>query len=110
MTNVVWTQNFLQNARGLTIADGGGIVWSFNKNTNTLTATGVGGGVLSSVGFADTSGTPIFTVTNSPLVANGTLDITLHTQGAGLIFAGPVSGVDAQPTFRALVASDLPTV
>lgn len=102
------TWNFFANARGLTIADGGGIVWSFNANTNTLTATGGSGGVLSSVGLADTSTTPIYTVSNSPLTTNGTLNITLNAQAKNLVFIGPVTGANAQPTFRALAAADLP--
>lgn len=34
--------------------------------------------------------------------------ITLPVRAANLVFAGPESGSDAAPTFRALVASDLP--
>lgn len=107
--SVSLTSKFFANARGLTLLDGGGITWSINKNTNAVTATGSGGGVLSSVGFADTSSTPIYTVTNSPLTANGTLDITLKTQAANLVFAGPGTGAAAQPTFRGLVLADIPT-
>lgn len=32
------SNNFLLNSRGLSWADGGGIVWTFNKNTNTISA------------------------------------------------------------------------
>lgn len=39
---VTLTSNFLQNARGLTFVDGGGVTWSFNPNTNSLTATSGG--------------------------------------------------------------------
>lgn len=108
--SISFTSNFLLNARGLTFADGGGLVWSFNKNTNTLTATGGSGGVLSSVGLADTSTSPILTVGGSPLTANGAINITLKTQAAGLVFAGPATGPNAQPTFRAIVATDVPTL
>lgn len=103
------TSNFFKNARGLTISDGGGITWAFNKSTNTLSASGSSGGVLSSVGLADASTTPIYTVTNSPLTNNGTLDITLKAQAANSVFAGPTTGAAAQPTFRAMVVADLPT-
>lgn len=108
MANVTLTSNFFKNARGLTISDGGGVTWSFNKNTNTLSAAGSSGGVLSSVGLADTSTMPIYTITNSPLTNNGTLDITLKTQSANLVFAGPTTGAATQPTFRAMVVADLP--
>lgn len=41
------TGNFFANSRGLTISDGGGITWAFNKNTNTLTATAAAGSGVS---------------------------------------------------------------
>jgi hypothetical protein len=54
----------------------------------------------------------IFTesVTGSPITDTGTIAITigLATQSANLVFAGPSSGAAAQPTFRSLVAADLP--
>ena len=109
MTTVKLTGNFLATARCLIFADGGGISWAFNPNTNVLTGSATAGGTfLSSVGFADTSTSPIFTVTNSPLIANGTLDITLKTQASNTLFAGPTTGSAAQPSFRAIVAADLP--
>ena len=109
MTTVALTGNFLATARCLTFSDAGGVSWNFNPNTNTLTASATAGGTfLSSVGLADLSTAPIYTVTNSPLTANGTLDITLKTQTANYVFAGPVSGAAAQPAFRALVTADFP--
>lgn len=104
------TSSFFKNARGLTLKDSATVTWAINKNTNEISATGSGGGGgLTSVGFADASGTPIYTVTNSPLVANGTLTITLNNQSANRVFAGPTTGAAAQPTFRALVLADIPT-
>lgn len=108
--SVSLTSNFFLNARGITFADGGGLVWAFNRNTNTLTATGGSGGVLSSVGVADTSSTPIYTVSSSPLTTNGTIDLTLNAQARNTAFAGPITGANAQPTFRALVSADIPTL
>lgn len=111
MTTVKLTGNFLATARCLIFSDGGGVSWNFNQNTNTLTASATSGGTfLSSVGLAETSTAPIYTVTNSPLTANGTLDITLNTQAANLIFSGPTTGAAAQPTFRSLVAADIPVL
>src|ERR1035437_366439 len=111
MTTVKLTGNFLATARCLIFGDGGGISWNFNPNTNVLTASGTGGGTfLSSVGLADTSTTSIFTITGSPLTANGTLDFVLNTQAANAVFAGPTTGAAGQPTFRALVAADIPTI
>jgi hypothetical protein len=51
----------------------------------------------------------IFAVTNSPVISVGTLTAALNTQAANLVFAGPATGADATPTFRALVTADLPS-
>jgi hypothetical protein len=48
------------------------------------------------------------TVTGSPITSAGTLIPALLTQTANTILAGPTSGGAATPTFRALVAGDLP--
>jgi len=37
-----------------------------------------------------------------------TQELSLDTQSANTVFAGPASGADADPTFRALVANDIP--
>lgn len=105
---VTLTSNFFQNARGLTLADGGGVTWSINKNTNAITATTTAGSSLSSVGLSDASTTPIYTVGSSPLTSNGTLSLTLNAQSAATVFAGPATGAAAQPTFRGLALTDLP--
>ena len=65
-------------------------------------------GTVTSVGLSDTSTTAIYTVSGSPVTTSGTIDITLNTQTANRVFAGPTTGSAAQPTFRALVAADLP--
>jgi hypothetical protein len=70
------TANFLANTRGITFADGGGIAWTFNQTTNTLTATGTSGAVLSSVGLASTD----FTISGSPLTTNGNITANLAAQ------------------------------
>lgn len=104
------TSNFLTQARGLTFEDTGSVTWAINKNTNQISAVTIAHGTLSSVGLADASISPIYTITGSPLTANGTLDFTLIAQAKNLVFAGPATGANAQPTFRALVAADIPTL
>lgn len=42
------------------------------------------------------------------ILSLSTQELGLDTQGANTIFAGPASGADAVPTFRALVADDIP--
>lgn len=64
-------------------------------------------GSVTSVGLALPS---IFTVSGSPVTGAGTLTGTLANQTANIVFAGPGSGGAATPTFRALVAADIPTI
>ena len=50
----------------------------------------------------------ILSVSGSPITTSGTLAVTLATQTANTFFAGATSGGAATPTFRALVAADMP--
>jgi hypothetical protein len=52
----------------------------------------------------------IFTVSGSPITTSGTLAVSLATQTANTVWAGPSSGSAAAPTFRALVALDIPSL
>ena len=52
----------------------------------------------------------ILTVSGSPITGSGTLTVTLATQNANLVFAGPSSGGAATPTFRSLVVGDIPVL
>jgi hypothetical protein len=52
----------------------------------------------------------IMSVSGSPITGAGIIAITLSNQNANLIFAGPSSGGAANPSFRSIVANDLPTV
>lgn len=53
----------------------------------------------------------LLAVTGSPITTSGTFAVTLATQSPNQILAGPASGMaGAAPSFRALVAADLPTV
>ncbi len=49
---------FFANARGVTFKDGGAVTWSFNPNTNEISAVASGGG-----GISETSGTYTGTLT-----------------------------------------------
>ncbi len=68
----------------------------------------VAGGSVLSVG--ETGDGVIFntTVGGSPVTTTGTLVPALQTQTAKTFLAGPASGSAATPTFRAIVAGDLP--
>lgn len=61
---------------------------------------------LSTVTFSDS--TPLSFAVAYPDAFSATITTALDTQQAATIFAGPTSGADATPTFRALQASDLP--
>lgn len=63
-----------------------------------------GTGTVTSVGITAPS---IFSVADSPVTASGTIALALATQAANRVWAGPATGADAAPTFRALVAADL---
>ena len=70
-------------------------------------ATPGGGGTVTSVALSLPS---IFTVSGSPVTSSGTLTGSLATQSANLVFAGPSSGSADAPTFRSLVAADIPAL
>lgn len=80
-----------------------------------LTADGSGGatytdansGTVTSVAVTVPS---ILSVSGSPITTSGTIAITLATEAANKVFAGPTSGGSATPTFRSLVAADIPSL
>ena len=65
---------------------------------------GKGDGSVTSVALSLPS---IFSVTGSPVTSSGTLTAALVTQAANTVFAAP-NGASGTPTFRTLVAADLP--
>ena len=70
-------------------------------------AGGGGSGTVTSVSLTLPS---FMSVSGSPVTTSGTFTVTLATQAANAVFAGPTSGSAAAPTFRALVAADLPVM
>ena len=69
--------------------------------------SGGGSGTVTSVAASVPS---ILSISGSPITTSGTLAITLATETANTVLSGPGSGSAAVPTFRALVAADLPTI
>lgn len=64
-----------------------------------------GGGSVTSIALV----VPVeFSITGSPVTSSGTLTISKATQSANRVYSGPASGGAAVPTFRALVAADMP--
>lgn len=77
----------------------------------TVLAQGGGGGGSGGSGTVTSvalTAPPFLTVSGSPVTTSGTLALTLATQVANTVFAGPTTGADATPTFRTLVLADFP--
>jgi hypothetical protein len=85
-----------------------GKVLTSDASGNATWQTIASGGTVTSVALNEGSTTTIFTISGSPVTGAGTLVFTLKTQTANTIFAGPVSGSAAQPTFRQIVQNDIP--
>lgn len=108
MTNVQLTGNFLATARCLIFADGGGITWTFNPNTNTLQASGSGGGVTglatptAEVGLTAVAGSLLTAMRSDGAPAlNQSIVPTwtgLHTFNAGLTVGGGAATIGPPAT------------
>ena len=108
------------NANTSTITLGGSFTTTPSNNI-TLTTTGATNVTLPTTGtlltaadavtsfdLTDTSTTPIYTTSPlTPTVGAVASTITLNTQSANLVFAGPATGAAAEPTFRTLVYADV---
>jgi len=92
-----WATRTLVAGTGIALTNAAGIAGNI-----TIANTGV-----TSVGLALPS---IFTVSGSPVTTTGTLTGTLATQAANTVFAGPVSGGNATPTFRTLALDEMSDV
>lgn len=66
----------------------------------------IGTGTVFSVGL--TMPTSEFSVGSSPVTSSGTIAVTYKNQSANTFFAGPSTGSATPPTFRTLVAADVP--
>lgn len=98
---------FSSTLAGCVPASGGG-------TSNWLRADGAwaappGSGTVTSVGMTGDGTIYNSSVTGSPVTSSGVLAPSLKTQTANTVLSGPTSGSAAAPTFRALVAADMPT-
>jgi hypothetical protein len=84
-----------------------GVGITVSNAANSITLSNYASGALTSVGL--TTDNVIFTspATNSPLTANGTLQLSLINQASGTGLFGPTTGAANKPTFRAPVATDI---
>ena len=95
------------------VSSGGKIVEAMSINGTGLTFDVTSGVItINNEGLLSASlsmPSDIFTVTGSPTVGNnGAFTVTKKTQSAMTFLAGPVNGVPAIPTFRAMNTLDLP--
>lgn len=106
LTNGVGSPEGVVTAPGGSIyMDGSGPTWLKASGVGNTGWVKIGSGSVSSVALSMPA---IFSVSGSPVTTSGTLAVTLATETANLVFAGPTSGGAATPTFRALVNGDLP--
>lgn len=102
-------QLLIGNGTGYTVAN----ISAGSNITITNTAGGISiassnpGGTVTSVGLSMPTQ---FAVTNSPVTSSGTLTAAWNNQTANYVLAGPTTGAAAAPTFRALVAADIPSL
>jgi hypothetical protein len=80
-----------------------------NNGSGVLSWVPSSGGTVTSVALADGSAVPIYSISNSPVTTSGTLTFTLNSQSSNTVFAAP-NGSSGQPTFRLLVAADIPSL
>ena len=101
--------NFVMDtASALTITNAGSVgqVLKLATATTATWQTDTGTGTVTSVGLS--LPVSVFSISGSPVTTSGTLTGSFTTQTANTVFAGPVSGGAATPTFRSLVTADLP--
>lgn len=72
---------------------------------NLSWASASGSGTVTSVAL---SAPAEFSVSGSPITSSGTLAISKAAQAANSVWAGPISGPAAEPSFRALTLQDFP--
>jgi hypothetical protein len=72
-----------------------------------LPDTGAGSGTVTSVALTAPN---IFSVLGSPIVTSGTIQIGLVNQLENTFWGGPATAPEGVPTFRSLVAADIPVL
>jgi len=86
---------------------GNNYVLASSTNGTLSWAVPTGSGSVTSVGLSLPTQ---FNITTSTVVTTGVLTAAWNTQTANYVLAGPISGNAAAPTFRTLVATDIPAL
>lgn len=80
---------------------------TLSESGGSVTINASGSGSVTSVGLSMPAE---FSVSGSPVTGSGTITVTKANESANRVFAGPTTGSAAAPTFRALVAADIPNI
>ena len=86
----------------------GYVLSSTTLGVRSWIAAGAGSGTVTTVSCGDLS--PLFTSNVANPSTTPSITFTLSTQVKNTVLAGPTTGVDAAPTFRILVAADIPAL
>lgn len=100
------------NKRALAASDDGNLYYKTTDLVSTgwvALGAGGGGGTVTSVGLTAPADLFVSPVVGSPVTTTGTLALALASQTANRVFASP-DAVPGTPTFRALVANDIPSL
>lgn len=110
--NTTWIDAiFAKSNNGLLGMDGTGIPSAVTAGSGVsisggvISATGSGGTVT---GFSAGNLSPLFTTSVATSTTTPALSFSLSNASANTVLAGPTTGSAAAPTFRALVAADVP--
>jgi hypothetical protein len=90
-----------------TIEAGSNITITPGAGSITIAATGGGSGTVTN--FSAGNAAPFFTSSVATATTTPALTFNVTSQNANTVCAGPTSGSAVAPTFRSLVAGDLPT-
>jgi hypothetical protein len=100
-SGTAWVATAIPNCVSATTA----LAYTTATNLFSCQTLSVGSGTVTSVAMTVPTG---FAISGSAITTSGTLGLTLSTELANLVWAGPSSGGATTPTFRALVNADLP--
>ncbi len=88
-----WAQRTITAGTGISVTNGDGVAGNPTVNNTGVTSVGV---IVPA----------IFSASGSPVTTTGNVTVSLANQAANLVWAGPASGANAPPTFRALAQAD----
>lgn len=89
-------------------ADGKVVAYDFDTDSFVLQSPSAGTGTVTSVSLVVPSN--LLSNDTASITTSGTFTLTLPARAQNLVFAGPATGSDAEPSFRSLVEADIPSL